>query len=99
MTPELLSCGCVKTLRPLKRRASRGLDAVLGQQRGAIRRLAWPASGSTNTGSDRAEVEGYAERRTLGRGYATGLEPRLATLVRGSSRRITTMRLDPRISD
>ena len=35
--------------------------------------------------------KGHTERRILVRSYATGLWPRLATLVRGSSRRITTM--------
>lgn len=43
------------------------------------------------------------ERRILADSYATGLWPRFATLVRGSSRRITTMtasqQLDPRISE
>jgi hypothetical protein len=34
----------------------------------------------------------HTERRILVRPYATGHWPRLATLVRGSSRRITTMK-------
>lgn len=34
----------------------------------------------------------HTERRILVRSYATGLWPRFATLVRGSSRRITTMK-------
>ena len=42
-------------------------------------------------------------QRILVLSYATGLRPRFATLVRGSSRRITTMKasveLDPRISE
>lgn len=36
--------------------------------------------------------KGHTERRILVHSYATGLWPRFATLVRGSSRRITTMK-------
>jgi hypothetical protein len=48
----------------------------------------------------RSEGDGKENPRAF---YATGPSPRLATLVRGSSRRFLTMkaspRLDPRISD
>lgn len=36
--------------------------------------------------------KGHTERRILVASYATGLWPRFATLVRGSSRRIMTMK-------
>ena len=36
--------------------------------------------------------KGHTERRILVASYATGYWPRFATLVRGSSRRITTMK-------
>ena len=39
--------------------------------------------------------QGHADRRILVGCYATGLWPRLATLVRGSSRRITIVKASP----
>ena len=42
-----------------------------------------------------AVVEGHTERRILENSYAAGLRARPATLVRGSSRRITIMRYRP----